>query len=63
MGNNSKHLEFIYDRLISVHKEDKNYDYMLRLKEIITETKASEDNLKDYLQLINKHKTTTQHEQ
>ena len=55
MGNNSKHLEFIYNRLISVHKENRDYDYMLKLKEIITETKALDDNFKNYLQHLNKN--------
>ena len=30
-----KHLKFIYDRLINVHQEDENTDYMIKLKEII----------------------------
>ncbi len=29
------HLKFIYDRLVYHHGENPNYDYMLRLKEII----------------------------
>ena len=31
-----KHLEWIYERLIHVHNENKNYDYMRRLNEIIS---------------------------
>ena len=30
-----EHLEFIYGRLINVHKENENVDYILRLKKII----------------------------
>ena len=30
-----EHLKFIYERLIYVHKEKSNYDYMLRFKEIL----------------------------
>lgn len=30
-----QHLEWIYQRLIHVHKENPNYDYMLKFKEII----------------------------
>lgn len=30
-----KHLQWIYDTLVHVHKEDKNLDYMIRFKEII----------------------------
>lgn len=29
------HLQWIYDRMLNVHNEDKNYDYMLKFKEII----------------------------
>jgi hypothetical protein len=29
------HLKWIYERLIHVHKENPNYDYMLKFKEII----------------------------
>lgn len=31
----SDHLEFIYNRLIEIHKENPNTDYMLKFKEII----------------------------
>lgn len=34
-ASEQKHLKFIYDRLVHVHSENPNYDYMLRLKEII----------------------------
>ena len=33
--NQKKHLTFIYERLINVYKENPNYDYMIRLKEMI----------------------------
>jgi hypothetical protein len=33
------HLEWVYNRLISVHNENPNYDYMIRLKNIIKEFK------------------------
>lgn len=29
------HLQFIYDRLVNVHGEKSNVDYMLRLEEIV----------------------------
>ena len=31
---NGEFLQFIYNRLIEVHKENPNYDYMRRLKEL-----------------------------
>lgn len=34
-ARDQRHLQFIYDRLITVHSENPNYDYMHRLKEII----------------------------
>ncbi len=30
-----KHINWMYNRLISVHNENPNYDYMLKFKEII----------------------------
>ena len=33
---NKQHLQFIYDRMIEIHKENPNYDYMLKFKEIIS---------------------------
>jgi hypothetical protein len=32
---NKQHLEWIYNRLIEIHNENPNYDYMLKFKEII----------------------------
>lgn len=31
---NSNHIEWIYKRLINVHNENPNYDYMLKLKKL-----------------------------
>jgi hypothetical protein len=43
MGNNSeediKHLQWIYDRMVNVHGENENYDYMIKFKEIIEQLK------------------------
>jgi hypothetical protein len=33
------HLEWIYNRLISVHNESPNYDYMLKFKSLIKQFK------------------------
>jgi hypothetical protein len=33
------HLQWIYDRMSNVHGENKNYDYMLKFKEIIEQFK------------------------
>ena len=33
--SDKKHLEWIYERLICVHEENPDYDYMLKFKEII----------------------------
>jgi hypothetical protein len=30
-----KHLEWMYNRMIEIHGENKNYDYMIKLKKII----------------------------
>jgi hypothetical protein len=34
-----KHLEWIYDRIVNVHNENPNYDYMLKFKSIIEQFK------------------------
>jgi hypothetical protein len=34
-----KHLEFIYGRLVDVHNENPNYDYILKFKSIIEKFK------------------------
>jgi len=43
MENNSekdiKHLQWVYDRMVNVHGENKDYDYMIKFKEIIEQLK------------------------
>lgn len=34
-GDSRKHLEWIYGRMIEVHSENKNFDYMQKFREII----------------------------
>ena len=34
-----KHLQWIYDRMANVHGENKDYDYMIKFKEIIEQLK------------------------
>ena len=36
-----KVLEFLYNRLVNVYNENKNYDYMLRFNEIISKLKTN----------------------
>lgn len=40
MSNNQEHLKWIYDRLILVHNENPNVDYMVRFRKIIDDTGA-----------------------
>jgi hypothetical protein len=35
----TKHIEWIYNRLLYVYKENENYDYMIKLKNIIEQFK------------------------
>lgn len=56
LNKNSKHLFWIYRRLIEVHREHPNKDYMLRFKEIIKEMQSQEDYVKEYLKFIEKKK-------
>lgn len=41
INEESEHLEFIYNRLVSVHSEKENIDYMRKLKEIIDKMKTN----------------------
>lgn len=36
-----KHLEWMYERLKVQHKENENYDYMVRFREIIEKLRQS----------------------
>lgn len=39
------HLNWLYHRMIEVHKEDKKVDYMMRFREIISKLKTFEVDL------------------
>jgi hypothetical protein len=36
-----KHLEWIYNRMIHVHGEDKDFDYMIKFRNILDEMKST----------------------
>lgn len=40
-----EHLEWLFSRLVEVHNEHPNYDYMIRFKKIIQKIKEQEDGL------------------
>jgi hypothetical protein len=42
VGTNSEHLSWLFDRLVEVHNENPNYDYMIRLRKIIDEVEKEE---------------------
>jgi len=44
---NSEHLNWLFDRLVEVHNENPNYDYMIRFRKIIDEVENEE--IKDSL--------------
>jgi hypothetical protein len=51
-NQHSEHLQFIYDRLVAVHKENPNSDYMIKFESIIKYTKQSEDSFDEYLEYV-----------
>ena len=36
-----KHLEWLYERMLFVHNENMNYDYMIKFREIINKNKKN----------------------
>ena len=38
MNNDKEFLQWIHDRLVHVHNEDENFDYMHKLKNVIRST-------------------------
>jgi hypothetical protein len=36
---NISHLKWIYNRMINIHNEDKNYDYMIKFQKILKQLK------------------------
>ncbi len=49
MTTDKEHLQWIFDRLVNVHKENPNYDYMNRLKKIIETTRPVNVDLADVI--------------
>ncbi len=47
MNRKLVHLQFLYNRLLHVHGENENYDYMLRFAEIIKELNEEHIQLKE----------------
>jgi hypothetical protein len=39
---NSEHLNWLFDRLVEVHNENPNYDYMIRFRKIIDDVEKKE---------------------
>jgi len=39
---NSQHLNWIFERLVEVHNENPNYDYMIRFRKIIDDVENKE---------------------
>ena len=52
---NSEHLQWIHDRIVSVYDESPNVDFLIRLREIIKEEKEHEENIEKYLELVEQH--------
>ena len=42
---NSEHLQFIHNRMVEVHGENENLDYLIKLREIISTIKTQEENV------------------
>ena len=42
-------LQWVHDRMVEVHGENKNYDYMHRFREIIKEYRGESDGVQDEL--------------
>ena len=60
--NYSKHLQWIHDRIINVYGEDKDVDFLIKLREIIQHTKSSEDSFNVYMGFVEKYKLSDDEE-
>ena len=54
MSENSEHLQWIHDRMVNVHGENPNVDYLIRFRKIIKEQKELEVGFQEYLDYIEK---------
>jgi len=56
---NSEHLKWIHDRLVNVYNENMQFDYMIKLREIIEMLDEQESNFDNYLKFKQSRNGTT----
>jgi hypothetical protein len=49
---NTNHLQWEYDRMINVHNENPNYDYMIKFRDIIGEYQDVEDKFNAFIKFV-----------
>ena len=52
MRKNSEHLQWIHDRMVYQYGESPNVDFLIKLRNIIAETKQTEEQFEGYLKFI-----------
>lgn len=52
MRKNSEHLQWIHDRIVHQYGESPNVDFLIKLRNIIAETKQTEEQFEGYLKFI-----------
>jgi len=57
--NNSEHLKWIHDRLVNVYNENMQFNYMIKLREIIEMLDEQESNFDNYLKFKKSRNGTT----
>ena len=55
---NSEHLQFIHNRMVEVHGENENTDYLIRFREIIKTVEEQETSFNDYLEFMKTRKNS-----
>lgn len=55
MSENSEHLQWLHDRMVNVYGEDKDIDFLIRFRKIITDLKETEEGYQEFLDFLEKH--------
>lgn len=52
MSKDSEHLKWIHDRIVNVYGENKNIDFLIRMRSIIDTIRKQEESFDEYITFI-----------